>query len=479
VPRSSKLYQNDGRGGFRDVSRATGLNTDFYGTGVAVGDFDGDGWIDVFLSAVGRDHLLRNLGGRFEDVTAQAGIAGADDDWSTSATFFDLENDGDLDLFVGNYVRWSRALDIKLDYRLDGVGRAYGPPVNYEGAFPYLYRNEGQGRFTDISAASGVQVKNPATDVPVAKALGLAPADLDGDGFIDLFVANDTVRKLLFRNLGNGTFAEEGELMGLAYGRNGEATGAMGIDAGFFRNDADLGFAIGNFANEMTSLYIAQGDPTLYADEAITAGVGAPSLLFLSFGMLFLDLDLDGWLDLLEVNGHLENEIAKVDPSQSFEQLPQLFWNAGSAGKMVFLEAPAEKVGGLAQALVARGSACADIDADGDLDLVITQTGRRPLLLRNDQKLGHRFVRVRLEDRRTANRNALGAWVELKAGDLVQRRQVMPTRSYLSQSELAVTFGLGQLGAFDSLKVRWPDGEVEQVDLARVPLDRETVLTRN
>jgi enediyne biosynthesis protein E4 len=479
VTRSSKLYQNDGKGRFRDVSNEAGISTDFYGTGVAVGDYDGNGTLDLFLTAIGRDRLLKNVGGRFTEVTAEAGVSGPDDDWSTSATFFDLENDGDLDLFVGNYVRWSREIDKRLDYRLDGVGKAYGPPVNYEGAHPYLYRNDGEGRFSDVSTTSGIQVVNPATGVPVAKTLGVAPIDVDGDGFMDLFLANDTVRKLLLRNQGTGSFTDEGELMGLAYGRNGEATGAMGIDAGHFRNDDDLGFAIGNFANEMTSLYIAQGDPTLYTDEAITAGVGAPSRVFLSFGMLFVDLDLDGWLDLLEVNGHLESEIAKVDPSQTFEQRPQLFWNAGASGKMTFIEATPETTGSLAQKLIGRASAFADIDADGDLDLIVTQAGRRPILLRNDQQLGHQWLRLRLKDPNSANRHAVGAAVELRAGGVTQRRQVMPTRSYLAQSELVLTFGLGQLATIESLKIRWPDGAVETIDPARVPLGRETVLTRN
>lgn len=471
-PPTSRLYRNDGGGRFTDVSRASGLDLELYGTGVAVGDVDGDGRRDVFVAALGTNRLLLNRGGRFVDVTERAGVGGAPDAWSTSCGFFDMDRDGDLDLFVVNYVRWSKDIDLEVDYRLTGVGRAYGPPVNYQGTFSYLYRNDGAGsdgtvRFTDVSAASGIQVTNPATGVPVGKGLGLLTLDVDGDGWTDVLVANDTVRNFLFRNLGPGAdgdvrFEEVGELWGLAYGRNGEATGAMGIDGGFLRNDADLGFAIGNFANEMTSLYLAQGDPTLYADEAIPTGVGAPSRTLLTFGVLAFDYDLDARLDLLATNGHLETEIQAVDPSQSYEQPAQLFWNAGPDARQTFIEVPPEQLGALATPLVGRGSACADVDVDGDLDVVLTQAGRPALLVRNDQDLGHHWLRLRLVGR-GMNRDAIGAWVELRAGGTVQRRPVTPTRSYQSQSELTLTFGLGGAARIDGLRITWPDGTVQEL----------------
>jgi hypothetical protein len=302
--------------------------------------------------------------------------------------------------------------------------------------------------------------------VPAGKALGLLPVDADADGWIDLFVANDTVQNFFFHNLG-GSFEESGAFWGLAYGREGESTGAMGVDAGYYRNDGELGFAIGNFANEMTSLYISQGDPSLFADEAIGEGIGAPSRLMLSFGVLFFDYDLDGRLDLLQANGHLEGEINSVDPSQTYEQAPQLFWNAGPEQRRTFLPVPPETTGDLATPLAGRGTAVADIDGDGDLDVVITQTGRAATLLRNDQQTGHHWVRLKLQGK-GHNRDAIGAKLELVAGGTSQRRQVMPTRSYQSQSELVLTLGLGLADSVESLTITWPDNTVEIVDQLEV-----------
>ncbi len=450
------LYRNDATGRFEDVTKGSGLDVSFYGMGTAVGDYDNDGWVDVFVTAVGGNHLFRNKGGSFENVTAAANVAGDPAAWSTCAAFFDLDNDGDLDLFVGNYVRWSKEIDLEVNYTLVGLGRAYGPPMNFQGRHPYLYRNNGDGTFDDITAAAGMEVTNNVTGVPVGKALGVAPFDLDGDGWMDLVVANDTVRNFFFRNNKNGTFAEQGVETALAYDMNGGATGAMGIDVGHYRNNSDVGFFIGNFANEMTSLYVSQGDMLLYADEAISEGIGSPTRLMLSFGVFLFDYDLDGRLDLLQANGHLEEEINVIQPSQRYEQPAQLFWNTGM-NRRCFATVDPATTGDLATPIVGRGSSYADIDGDGDLDVVFTQVGRRPLLLRNDQRLGRHWLRVKLEGGE-CNRDAIGAIVEAKVGSAVQRRTVNPTRSYLSQVELPLTFGLDSAEKLDRLTVTWPGG---------------------
>jgi hypothetical protein len=460
---TTMLYRNDGTGTFENVTSAAGLGVEAYGMGVAVGDYDNDGAVDVFITAVGGNSLFRNVGGQFYDVTREGGVRGDPAEWSTSAAFVDHDNDGDLDLFVGNYVRWSKAIDFEVGFQLTGLGRAYGPPVAFEGSHPYLYENVGDGTFRDVSATAGVQVLNPATGAPLAKTLGVLPIDADRDGWIDVFVANDTVQNLFFHNQGNGTFAEQAVTLGVAFDRNGAATGAMGVDAAYFRDDGALGVAIGNFANEMTSLYVAQGGPMLYADEAIGTGVGAISRLAVTFGLFFFDYDLDGRLDLLQVNGHLEEAINQVQSSQHYEQTAQLFWNAGPDAVRTYVPVASDSMGDLAAPVVGRGASFADIDGDGDLDVLITQIGRRPLLLRNEQALGHHWLRVQLVGR-SVNRDGIGAWIELTSRGVTQRRHVMPSRSYLSQVELPVTFGLGGSREIEALRVHWPGGVAQDVD---------------
>ena len=463
------LYHNDGNGHFTDVTAGSGLDVSFYGMGVAVGDYDNDGLPDVFISALGGNHLFHNLGhGKFQDVTAEAGVGGSGQDWSTSCAFFDYDNDGKLDLVVCNYVQWSKEIDFEVGYKLVGIGRAYGQPRDFPGTFPFLYHNNGNGHFTDVSKWAGVQVKNPVTGVPAAKSLGVAVADLDGDGWLDLIIANDTVQNYVFHNNRDGTFKEVGALSGIAFDAYGQTRGAMGIDVAHFRNDDSLGIAIGNFANEMTALYVSQPQPMTFADEAITTGIGPASRLLLKFGIFFFDYDLDGRLDVLTANGHLETEISKVQQSQTYAQPAQLFWNTGGTKGPGFVSVPPAKCGeDLFKPIVGRGSAFADIDGDGDLDAVLTQVGGPPLLLRNDQNLGHHWVRFKLTGT-TSNRDAIGAEVKVRANGRNQWRTVMPTHGYLSQSELPVTFGLGSAEKVDSVEIRWPSGKRQTVTHARV-----------
>jgi hypothetical protein len=470
VPPTQALYANDSHGRFTDVTEAAGLALSFYGMGVAVGDYDGDGWDDLYLTSLNENHLLRNTGGRFEDVTAGAGVAGDPDAWSSSAAFLDYDNDGDLDLFVVDYVRWSRTIDLEIDFRLTGLGRAYGAPVNFIGTQNRLYRNEGGGRFTDVSAAAGIEVTDPVSGRPAGKGLGVVPLDYDGDGWTDLAIANDTVRNFLYHNRGDGTFEEVGVFEGIAYDRNGKSSSSMGIDTVSFRNDQEVGIAVGKFANEMSSLFVtAEGRPP-FVDEAVLEGLGPASRIPLTFGVLFFDYDLDGRPDLLLANGHLEHEINKVQESQTYAQPPQLFWNCGDACPGRFV--PVTEGGDLTNPLVGRGIATADIDGDGDLDLLITQNGRRPALLRNDQETGHHWLRVALEGR-APNTDALGARVSLTAGGATQMRELFPARGYLSSVELPLTFGLGTDERVDSLVIRWPNGQEQ----ALVPEGVDRLLT--
>ena len=465
------LYANDGSGQFEDVTVEAGLDLTFYGCGSAWADADCDGDVDLFFTAVGENRYLAQDAGRFSE--RDAGVTGASDTWSTAATFFDSDLDGDLDLFVGNYVSWSREIDYAMDYRLTGVGRAYGPPVNFEGTHPYLYENDGAGQFRDVSAESGVQITNSSTGKPVSKTLGVLPCDFDVDGDVDLVVANDTVQNFLFESQGDGTFLERAAEFGLAFDRSGKATGAMGIDGSWYRGPEEVAVGIGNFANEMSSLYVREPRSNLFLDEAIGEGFGAPSRKYLSFGVLFIDYDLDGRLDLLQANGHLESEISQVQSSMSYEQPAQLFWNAGADSRYTFIEVDANSSGDLSKPLVGRGLASADIDGDGDLDLLITQSGGAPRLLRNDQALGHHWLRLKLQGP-ACNPDGFGARVEVRT-DEARVFEIAATRSYLAQLDGTLTVGLGS-DEQASVSVRWPDGTTtEHGDLAA---DRVHVLAQ-
>jgi hypothetical protein len=464
-PKTTKLYRNDG-GSFVDVSEQSGLALVDYAMGAAIGDFDNDGWRDVFITSLGSNHLFRNLGqGRFEEVTETAGVGGETDRWSTSAGWFDFDSDGDLDLFVCNYVVWNREYDRAQEFQLVGGGRAYGRPQNFEGTFPYLYRNEGDGTFTDVSESSGVQIRTGESGVPLSKSLGVTFCDFDSNGFIDVVVSNDTVQNQLLRNDGTGHFTDVGVLSGIAFDSRGNARGAMGIDVAAFRGQTALAVAIGNFSNEMTALYVTPRGRMSFYDEAISTGLGPSTRLLLTFGLFYLDYDLDGRSDLFCANGHLEQDINRVQPGQSYAQPPQLFWNAGSEHGTEFVTVGRDWGGeDLVRPMVGRGAAFADIDNDGDSDILITSSGNPPRLLRNDQQLGHHWLRFKLiGDGDVCNRDAIGSWVEVKVEGRVLRQQVMPTRSYLSQVELPVTFGLGTAKAVDQVIVHWADGKRQVV----------------
>ncbi len=472
------LLRND-EGSFVDVTADSGLDEPIYGMGAAVGDFDNDGNVDVFITAVGENRLLRNLGnGKFQDVTLTAGVAGEKDRWSSSAGWFDFDNDADLDLFVCNYVVWSHQFDVSQNFQLVGGGRAYGRPQNFEGTFPYLYRNEGDGRFTDVSAESGVQIRNRATDVPLAKSLGVTFCDFDSDGAMDIVVANDTVQNLLLRNDGKGNFVDVGTLSGIAFDAMGNARGAMGIDVGMLRNRSATAVAIGNFSNEMSALYITKPGAIQFYDEAVSTGLGPATRLSLTFGLFYFDYDLDGRLDLFCANGHLEEDINRVQPSQHYEQPPQMFWNAGPECDTEFVSVDESLVGAeTLEPIVGRGAAYADMDGDGDLDVLVTACGGAARLLRNDQQLGHHYVRIRLVgDGKHCNRDAIGSWVQVDQGGRVQRSQVMPTKSYLSQMELPLTFGLGPSDEKPQVVVMWSDGTV--TDLGQVEIDQTHQVAR-
>jgi hypothetical protein len=468
------LYRNNGKGHFEDVTKAAGLDRTFFGQGVAVGDYDNDGDPDVYITALGGGHLFRNDGGKFTDVTAEAN-AHASRGWLTSAAFFDMENDGDLDLFVCCYLDWTADNDRGQGFQLSGTGkgRAYGPPTAFNGTFCSLLRNDG-GKFTDVSEEAGVKVRTVDLKVPVGKALGVAPFDVDGDGLVDVAVANDTVQNFFFHNLGRGKFEEMGITSGMAFDQSGSARGAMGIDWADFKNDGSLGMAVGNFANEMTALYVTDDPKSLqFSDLANIYGLGAPTQPPLKFGLFFFDYDLDGRLDLLSTNGHLESDIQKVQASETYAQSAQLFWNTGRPGRSLYTLVGSDKVGPeLLAPIVGRGSAYADIDGDGDLDVVLTVNGGPARLFRNDGGNKNHWVRLSLTGK-TSNRSVIGAKVVVESSGLTQRRQLFPAKGYLSSVEFPLTFGLGTHGKVEKLTITWPSGETTELkDLAAGKLYR-------
>jgi hypothetical protein len=442
-PSYPALYHNRGDGTYEEVTKKAGLQVEVYGIGATAADYDNDGDADLFLNALGPDHLFRNRGdGTFEDVTAAAGVG--DPGFGSSATFLDYDRDGWLDLFVCNYVQWTAENDIYCT--LDGVSKSYCTPESYKGATNRLFRNRGDGTFEDVSAKTGVQ--NPA-----GKSLGVVALDYDDDGFIDLAVANDTQPNFLYHNRGDGTFEEVGKGAGIAFSEEGKARGAMGIDAADYDDSGRESLLIGNFSNEMLALYHNEGRG-LFIDDAASAGIGQPSLLTLAFGCFFFDYDLDGALDLFVANGHVENEINRVQPSVTYAEPPHLFRGLGGGR---FEETTGNVGSDLKHPLVARGAACADVDADGDLDVALNVNGSSAVLLRNDGGNRGAWIRLRLIGTRS-NRDAIGARVRLTVGGRTQMRTVRAAASYASQSEMILTFGLGPNAAPATAEVRWPDG---------------------
>ena len=440
------LYRNDGGWSFTDITRGSGLDVPIYGIGGAAADYDNDGQVDVYLTALGPNRLLRGTGdGAFTDETAAAGVG--DPGFSTSALWFDYDRDGHLDLFVGNYVTWTPETD--LFCTLDGETKSYCTPESYAGQSATLYRNRGDGTFEDVTEAAGVAA-------PSAKALGVVMLDTDADGWMDLFVANDTQPNQLFRNLGDGTFEDIAVTAAVAFSETGVARAGMGADAADYDDSGLPGLVIGNFSNEMLALYHNEGNG-LFIDEAPRSPLGRATLLTLTFGCFFFDADLDGRLDILAANGHVADDVGRVQSRVSHAQRPQLFRNLGSGR----FEEAAGAGGGLETPLVGRGAAYADADADGDPDVVITANGGAPRLLRNDTA-GGRLLRVRLVGT-TGNRDGIGARVEVTAGGETRWRRVRTGSSYASQSELPVTFGLGAAPRADAVRVVWPGGRTEEV----------------
>ena len=450
-----KLYRNVGNGQFVDVTGAAGLDVPMYGMGITAADYDNDADLDIYFTNVGENRLFRNNGDKtFTDVTEFANVG--DTSWSTSAAFFDADKDGWLDLFVCNYVEWTPETDIPCRVNLADRKQypTYCTPTVYPGQSCRFYRNQGNGTFADVTSQVGLYN-------PTGKSLGVTLLDYNRDGWLDLAVANDTEPNFLYRNNGDGTFTDEAVLMGVAFSETGKARGSMGIDAADVYNAGGTAIAIGNFSNEKTGFFYVAPDAAYFADRTDRTGIGKVSYRSLTFGLLFFDCDLDGALDLFCVNGHIEPEVLRYQQHTPYAQLPSLFRNQRDGTFRDIAEAA-----GLDRIGVGRGCAYGDYDNDGDLDLLVSNNGVTKdygsvWLLRNDSNPSSNYLSVKVIGIRS-NRDGIGTSVRLTSGNSVQQQIVRTGGSYCSQSEMTLTFGLGKNKTVTHLEILWPSGEIDQ-----------------
>ena len=447
IPRGRKslpaLYHNNHDGTFTDITKGSGLDIEVYGMGVAVADYDNDGLPDIYITAIEGDHLFHNEGhGKFKDVTVASGIRNAS--FGTSAAWFDYDKDGKPDLIVADYATWSSDSDLWCS--LDGTSKSYCTAESYQGAASHLFHNLGHGKFEDVTRKAGLGDAS-------SKSLGVLIFDYNGDGWPDIFLANDTQPNKLYKNNGNGTFTEVGLQAGIAYGEDGAARGAMGVDAADYDHGGRPHVLIGNFANQMLGLYHNEGNG-FFVDEAPSSIVGRASLFSLTFAAFFFDYDLDGWPDIMAANGHIEPEIDKVQPTLQYREPPLMFHNRGHGR----FENVSDRLGpDFRKPIVARGAAYADFDHDGDLDVVINNNEGPALLYRNDGGNKNNWVAFHLIGVRS-NRSALGATVHVESALGRQWQTVHSGSSYCSQSDLNLTFGLGHDKAIQTVSVEWPSG---------------------
>jgi len=443
-----KLYHNNHDGTFSDVTHKAGLAISLFGLGAAVGDYDNDGLDDLFITAVGQSRLFHNNGnGTFTDATKVAGLWGPNE-FSTSAAWVDYDRDGKLDLVVGNYVQWSEKGDLYCT--MDGAHKSYCTPESYKGSSARLWHNLGGGKFEDASQ------KADFFD-PTSKTLGVAILDYNGDGWPDILLANDTQPNKLYLNKQNGTFEEKAIPAGIAFSEDGVARAGMGVDAADYDRSGHASIIITNFANQMLSLYHNEGNG-LFVDEAPRSEVGRATLVTLGFGCFFFDYDNDGWPDIFVADGHIEDAIERVQKRVTYAEPPHLFRNLGS-GK--FEEVTSSLGTAFSGPKVARGAAYADIDHDGALDILLTTNGGRAYLFQN-QGGTNRSLRIKLVGAKS-NRDGIGTVVRVTSGKDQEWQMLHSGSSYLSQSELVLTFGLGTAGKADSVELQWPSGQVDKL----------------
>jgi enediyne biosynthesis protein E4 len=459
-----KLYHNNHDGTFTDVTHQAGLDVELFGMGVAIGDYDNDGYDDIFLTTMGQSHLFHNNGnGTFTDVTQKAGLMGPKE-FSTSAAWVDYDKDGKLDLLVANYVQWS--LDEDLYCTLDGKSKSYCTPESYKGTSVRLWHNRGDGTFEDVTKRAGLIE-------PTSKTLGIAILDYDGDGWPDVLFSNDTQPNKLYRNNGNGTFTEKAVVAGIAFSEDGVARAGMGVDAADYDRSGSTSILITNFSNQMLSLYHNEGKG-LFVDEAPRSEIGRASLLTLGFGCFFFDYDLDGWPDIFIANGHIDGDIQRVQPNVKYAMPPHLFRNVAKGN---FKEVTKTLGAAFNNPRVGRGAAYGDVNNDGRPDLLLSTNGGPAYLFENEAAPGspaNKSLRVKLIGTKS-NRDGIGTLVNVSVGGGTESQMLRSGSSYLSASELVLTYGLGPNEQADTIEIRWPSGQVDR--LSGIPAGQTVTVT--
>jgi len=448
-----KLYHNNHDGTFTDVTQKAGFGgVEMFGMGVAVGDFDNDGYDDLFVTAYGQNRLFHNNGnGTFTDVTQKAGFSGVQE-FSTGAAWVDYDKDGRLDLVVANYVQWTPETDLYCT--LDGKSKSYCTPESYKGTSVRLWHNRGDGTFEDVTKKAGL-------DDATSKTLGIAVLDYDGDGWPDLLFSNDTQANKLYRNNGNGTFKEKAVLAGVAFSEDGVARAGMGVDAADYDRSGHTSVLITNFANQMLSLYHNEGSG-LFVDQAPQSEIGRTSLLTLGFGCFFFDYDLDGWPDVFVANGHIDPDVQRVQANVKYAMPPHLFRNIGKGN---FAEVTKSMGAAFDTPRVARGAAYADVFGDGRPDILMATNAGPTVLFRNETtgEPRNQSLRVKLIGAKS-NRDGIGVTVRVTAGGETQTQMMHSGSSYLSASELVLTFGMAQHEKADAIEIAWPSGRTERLN---------------